>query len=179
VDDTQTLADLHRKIDVLMDQVQALALQAAQQRQRQQESVELQADLAPILTDAYLATVEQLGEIEPYVRLTDVIRLLKRLARNTRNIEQILDQLESASDLIHDGAPLGKDAVLSLVETLDQFEQRGYFAMLREAGRILDNIVTAFSADDARRLGDNIVTILTTVRELTQPSMGKGVSRMA
>ena len=36
---------------------------------------------------------------------------------------------------------------------------------------IFDNIVEAFGPEDVRALGDNVVTILSTVREMTQPEI--------
>jgi uncharacterized protein YjgD (DUF1641 family) len=35
----------------------------------------------------------------------------------------------------------------------------------------MDQIVTSFSEDDVRQLGDNVVLILNTVKALTQPEM--------
>ena len=37
--------------------------------------------------------------------------------------------------------------------------------------RILDNMVTSFSEEDVNRLGDNIVLILNTVKDMTQPEI--------
>ncbi|NIQ11579.1 MAG: hypothetical protein GWO23_18845, partial [Gammaproteobacteria bacterium] len=65
------------------------------QQRRRREWDELKSDFTPIATDIYRLSVEQLDEVENYVQLEDIMRLLKRLARNTRNIEQMLDQLES------------------------------------------------------------------------------------
>ena len=52
-------------------------------------------DLMPIANDAFRLAIEQLEEVQEYVDLDDLLRLLKRLLRNGRNIEQMLDQLES------------------------------------------------------------------------------------
>jgi len=50
-------------------------------------------------------------------------------------------------------------------------ERQGYFGFAREGWRIMERIVTEFTEEDVRVLGDNIVTILTTVRNLTQPEI--------
>ncbi|MCB0238923.1 MAG: hypothetical protein KDH08_09810, partial [Anaerolineae bacterium] len=57
------------------------------QRRRQQEWDDLKTDLTPVAMDLFQVAVEQLNEIEPYVQLEDLLYLVKRLARNTRNIE--------------------------------------------------------------------------------------------
>jgi uncharacterized protein YjgD (DUF1641 family) len=66
---------------------------------------------------------------------------------------------------------LGKQAFANTIETLDQLEQDGYFAFARGGYYILERIVTEFKEEDVRELGDTIVAILTTVRNMTQPDV--------
>ncbi len=179
MDQNQAMLELNQKIDMLTAQVQALTDHAEQQQRRQREWDELKADLTPIVNDMYLVTVEQMAEIEPHVRLEDILFLLKRLARNTRNIENMLDQLESLSDLVQDISPIVDESFISLVEQLDAMERRGYFTLVKEAQYVLDNIVDAFGPEDVRQLGDNVVTILTTVKEMTQPEIMNTVQNLA
>jgi uncharacterized protein YjgD (DUF1641 family) len=171
MDQTQTLLELNQKMDALAAQVQALTDHVQEQRRRQQEWDELRTDLTPVALDAYQVVVEQLNELEPYVQLEDLLFLLKRVARNTRNIEMLLDQVESVTDLAKDVAPILNDAVLMSVQQLDALERRGYFRLLKEGQYVLDNIVDHFGPDDVRQLGDNAVTILTTVKQMTQPEI--------
>jgi len=178
LDQPQTIAELNRKIDVLSTQVAFLAEHAVDQQRRQREWDELKADLTPIATEAYMAAVEELTEIEPHVRLEDLLHLLKRLARNTRNIENMLDQLESLSDLIQDVTPIFNDAFIAAVTQLDQMERKGYFDAMREGLYVVDNIVETFGPEDVHQLGDNVVTILTTVKEMTQPEVMETVQNL-
>jgi uncharacterized protein YjgD (DUF1641 family) len=171
MDQTQTLLELNQKMDALAAQVQALTDHVQEQRRRQQEWDELRTDLTPVALDAYQVVVEQLNELEPYVQLEDLLFLLKRVARNTRNIEMLLDQVESVTDLAKDVSPILNDAVLMSVQQLDALERRGYFRLLKEGQYVLDNIVDHFGPDDVRQLGDNAVTILTTVKQMTQPEI--------
>jgi uncharacterized protein YjgD (DUF1641 family) len=66
---------------------------------------------------------------------------------------------------------LGKHVFSTTVEQLDEMERAGYFAFAREGWGILERIVTEFSEEDVKALGDNIVTILSTVRNMTQPEI--------
>ena len=66
---------------------------------------------------------------------------------------------------------LGKQVFSTAVESLDKMERDGFFGFAREGWGILERIVTEFSEDDVRALGDNVVTILTTVRNMTQPEI--------
>ncbi|MCO6451781.1 MAG: DUF1641 domain-containing protein [Caldilineales bacterium] len=178
VDESPTFTELNRKIDALTLQVEFLAEHAYQQQQRQREWDELKTDLTPIMNDVYQVAVEQMAELEPHVNLDDVMDLLKRLARNTRTIEQMLDQLESLSDLVKDVMPIVNDAFLAAVTKLDEMERKGYFEAMREGAYVADNIVEAFGPEDVRQLGDNVVTILTTVKEMTQPEVMETVQSL-
>ena len=166
-----TLAELNRKIDLLTEQVAFLTEEARQQRIRRQEWEELKSDATPILNDLFRIAVEQLEEIQHDVQLEDIIHLFKRLLRNTRNLEQMLDQLESMMELWQDLSPLTQDAFLTLMSRLDEMERKGYFVFLQGGLQIADNIVTSFTEEDVRLLGDNIVLILQTVKEMTQPEI--------
>jgi uncharacterized protein YjgD (DUF1641 family) len=171
MDQSQTLVELNAKIDALTAQLGVLTDYVEDQRRRQREWDDLKSDLTPIAMDAYQVAVEQFEELEPYVQLEDLIYLVKRVARNTRNVEMLLDQVESLSDLVHDASPIVNDAVLMAVEQMDAMERRGYFRLVKEGQVVLDNIVDAFGPEDVRQLGDNVVTILTTVKQMTQPEI--------
>ena len=66
---------------------------------------------------------------------------------------------------------LGKQVFSTAVERLDQMERDGYFGFAREGWGILERVVTEFSDEDVKALGENVVTILTTVRNMTQPEI--------
>lgn len=171
MDQTQILLELNNKLDALSGQVQELTEHMEAQRRRQQEWDDLKTDLTPVAMDLFQVAVEQLNEIEPYVQLEDLLYLVKRLARNTRNIEQLLDQVESISDLAQDVGPIVNDAFLAAVQQMDAMERKGYFRLAKEGQYVLDNVVAAFGPEDVRQLGDNVVTILMTIKQMTQPEI--------
>jgi uncharacterized protein YjgD (DUF1641 family) len=167
----QALAELNQKIDALTAQVAYLAEQAQFAERQREERSELMRDLTPIADQAYHMAIEQLEEVQEYVDLGDLLRLLKRLARNGRNVETLLDQFESVMDLTQTIGPLTDEAFGKAVATLADMEHKGYFTFARGGKRIADNIVTSFTADDVDRLGDNIVLILNTIKDMTQPEI--------
>jgi uncharacterized protein YjgD (DUF1641 family) len=97
--------------------------------------------------------------------------MLKRLLRDTRLIVDGLDRLESMAELFDETQLLSKQVFNHAVATLDRLEQDGYFTFARSGWRIIERIITEFGEEDIDALGDNIVTILTTVRNLTQPEI--------
>ena len=170
-DQTLALEELNRKVDTLTTQVAFLAEEARFEQRRRQERDEIKSDLTPVASEVYQLSVRQLDEIENYVQLEDIIRVSKRLMRNTRNIEQMLDQLESLADLTREFGPISDGVFLSVMTRLDEMERKGYFAFLQGGMEIMDQIVTNFSEEDVRLLGENIVLILETVKEMTQPEI--------
>ncbi len=167
----QSLLELNEKLDRLTDQVAYLTEQAQRAERERAARAELMRDLTPIVNDAYRLTVEQLEEVEQYVSLDDLLRLIKRLARNGRNMEKILDQLESVMDLAETVVPLGDAAFGRAVNELTTLERKGYFTFAKGGWQILDNIVTSFGEEDVRQLGSNVVLILQTIKEMTQPEV--------
>jgi uncharacterized protein YjgD (DUF1641 family) len=166
-----TLAELNQKVDLLTAQLSYLTEQAQAAERARQERAELMHDLMPIVNDAFRLTTEQLEEVQHYVDLGDLLRLLKRLLRNGRNIEAMLDQLESIMDLLQTVGPLSDQAFGKAVDILQEAEHKGYFAFARGGMKIADNIVTSFTEKDVQALGDNVVLILNVVKEMTQPQI--------
>jgi uncharacterized protein YjgD (DUF1641 family) len=165
------IVELNQKIDALTAQLAYLTEQAKLAERQRQERAELLHDLMPIANDLYRLSIEQLEEVQEYIDLNDLLRLIKRLMRNGRNLEKMLDQLESLMDLSQTIGPIVDDAFSKSVDTLAALEHKGYFAFARGSLRIADNVVTSFSEEDVNRLGDNIVLILQTVKDMTQPEM--------
>ncbi len=160
----QQLAEINRKLDFIVEQMK---IEARQRQERQ----ELKQDLNRIAVDMFQTAVEELDEVAHHFDSQDLLHLLKRLMRNTRNLIKLLDQLESLSNFVQDATPIGKEAFLDLLYTLNELDRKGYFDFMKELLKIVDRIVTSFTVEDVKALGDNIVTILNTVKNLTQPEM--------
>jgi len=158
------LQDIHQKLDFITEQMR-------ETQRRQKELQELKDDLTIIGKDMFNAAVEELDDVAPYFETKDLVHLLKKLLRNTKNLTRILGQLESAEDLFKDLQPLGKEIFDEVLETLNKLDQKGYFEFFRESFQIIDTIVTSFSVDDIKLLQENVVSILLTVKGMTQPEM--------
>ncbi len=166
------LALLHEKVDRLTVLLEA-------QNRRQQALEELQQDMIPIVNHAIKLTIDELAEVGSDFQLEDLLVMLKRMLRNTRLIMRMMDQLEAVSALGDEIDILGKQVFASTVSTLDRLERGGYFALARGSWHIVEQIAAEFGEEDVRALGDNIVTILKTVRSMTQPEVMALVNNMA
>lgn len=163
------LAGLEAKLDRLTEQVALLAENARAEAARREVVSELVSDLSPIALDA-------MGTLTKELALTDLdpaalVRLLKQFVESAETLEAGLAQLESLRGLVEDLMPLATGAVSSTTLRLDELERRGYFDFAREGWGVVDRVVTSYDENDIRALGDNIVLILDTVKEMTQPQV--------
>jgi uncharacterized protein YjgD (DUF1641 family) len=167
----QSIVALDQKLETLSAQVAYLTEQAQIAERQRQERAELIRDLTPIANQAVSMTIAQLEEVQEYIDLGDLLRLIKRLMRNGRNLEKMLDQLEALMDLADTMGPLANEAFGKSIDVLSDLEAKGYFSFARGSKRIVDNVVTSFTEEDVEHLGDNIVLILNTVKDMTQPEI--------
>ena len=158
------LAEINQKLAYITEQMEL-------QARRQREKDELRQDLGRIANDVFQTAVVELDEVAHHFDSADLLHLVKKLLRNVRNLTRMFDQMESFSDFMRDATPIAREAFFDLLYTLDQLDQKGYFEFFKEATKIVDEIVSSFSIEDVRALSENIVTILLTVKNLTQPDM--------
>jgi uncharacterized protein YjgD (DUF1641 family) len=158
------LKDIHQKLDFISEQMRDY-------QQHQREISELKNDLSLIAKDIFDAAVDELEDVAPYFDSGDLIHLMKKLLRNTKNFSRLLTQLESAEDLFSDLQPLGKQMFDQLLNTLNEMDRKGYFEFFRESIKIVDTVVTSFTVEDVQLLRENIASILLTLKNMTQPEM--------
>jgi uncharacterized protein YjgD (DUF1641 family) len=72
---------------------------------------------------------------------------------------------------LKDLGPVAREVIIDVIKKLHDLEQKGYFEFFSEIGKVFDNIITHYSTDDVRLLSENIVTIMDTIKNLTQPEM--------
>lgn len=166
-----SLTELNEKLDLLSAQVRFLAEQAQIAERQRQERAELMSDVMRIGNEAFALAVEQFEEVQEYVDLSDLLRLLKRLLRNGPAFEKLLNQLESIMDLVDTISPMGDEAFSKAVDVLQAAEYKGYFGFARGGMKIADNVVASFTQEDVEKLGDNVVLMLNTVKDMTQPEI--------
>jgi len=155
---------VNRKLDLILEEIEL-------QRRQRQEREDLREDLMRVGKDVYRTALVELEDVHDHLSTGDMMHLGKKLLRNVNTLTAMFEQLESLRDFLQDAAPLARESFLELMNTLDAFDRKGYFAFVREMGKVVDKVVTSFSAEDVKNLGDNIVTIVNTVKQMTQPDM--------
>jgi uncharacterized protein YjgD (DUF1641 family) len=156
--------EMNKKLDIILEEIEL-------QKRHRREMDDLKDDLTRVGKDLYLTAVDELEEVHDHISTGDMLYLGKKVLRNVNNITKMIEQLESVTDFLHDASPLTREYILDFMKKMDEFDRKGYFEFMKESVKILDNIVTGFSVDDVKKLGDNVVTIMNTVKNLTQPDM--------
>ena len=168
---TDRVTDLEHKLDEMSSKLDLVVEELREQRLRRQQWEELVTDATPLAGEALAVASRELEEMQEFVQPEDMLRLLRRILRNTNNIEEGLATYESAMEFLADAGPLANQAFLKLLVTLEEYEQRGYFEFVNATLGVVDRIVTNYDTDDVEALGDNIVHMLDIVKSLTQPEM--------
>jgi uncharacterized protein YjgD (DUF1641 family) len=165
---SKQIAELNRKVDTILEYVN-------QQRLKSQAMDDLVEDVSIIGKDVYDSTVKALDEHEVVLDPDELRELGVRVAQNVGNFNSILDTMGSALDLLRDVGPIANEVIIDTTKKLHEFEQKGYFEFMVEFGNIIDNVITYYQVEDARMLADNVVAILDTIKNLTQPDMLRSV----
>ena len=165
----QQIDDINRKLDLVLEYVN-------DQRLKGDVVQDLVQDLSIIGKDAYDTTVEELDKQNIEIDPDEVRVFFIKLLRNMNNFSVILNLFESMMDLSKDLAPLTKEATIDIIYKLHEMDSKGYFGFFSSLTRVLDNIVTHYTKEDVELLADNIVTIMDTVKNLTQPDMLQSIN---
>ncbi len=166
---TSTQVPVDERLDRLAGQLQEVTEELRRQRQERERWQELADDLAPVAGQAMAMATSQLeaGEYD----LAAVARLVQALIRDAALFEALLGPLRSAAALAGEIGPLAAPAADNLTARMQLLDERGYLAFARQGAGIVDTVVTSFTEEDVKQLGDNVVLILQTVKQMTQPEI--------
>ncbi|MFY9153529.1 MAG: hypothetical protein WAO52_16045 [Prolixibacteraceae bacterium] len=163
------ITELNQKVDILLEYVN-------EQRLKTNQLEDLVSDLSIIGKDVYDTSVEELNNRMVKIDPEQVKNIGLRLLSNIDNIDKALELFESLSDLAKDVMPIVNEVIIDTTKKLDELDAKGYFYFIKELGLIFDNIITHFSREEVHHLAENVVTILETVKTLTQPEMMNAVN---
>lgn len=169
---TSTIED---RLDQMALQLEVLTDEAIRQRAARERWSELTEVMTPIASQAMNTLSKELDDLD--VNTEDVLGFAKTLAATLPTLERLLAQLDTFSELVEVAAPMAKPVMESATDRLAILDKRGYFDIGRSGLGVIDRVVTSFTEDDVEALGDNIVLILQTVREMTQPEVMQMLQR--
>lgn len=165
----EQINDINRKLDIVLEEVMA-------QRETRQSIEDLTTDLTMVGTDVFKSTVTELDNAGVEVDGEAVKQLMLKLVRNVGTINEMFEMMESVNDLAKDLTPVLHQLGLDGIKLMNEMEEKGYIDFFKEGLTVIKNIVDHFSVDDVKELADSVVTILETVKNLTQPEMLKAMN---
>ena len=164
----ERLDKLENKIDLLLEYVN-------QQRLDTAVVEDLAGDLGIIGKDFYDTAVEELDKRQVEIDPSELTDLMISLMRNIGNFRIVMNTFEMAIDLTKEIGPMANEAIIDFTKKLAVWEQKGYFAFVKDIGPIIENIIDGLTPKDMRDLADNVMLILNTVKDITQPNMLKSI----
>jgi len=163
--------DLQIQIDEINLKLDAILECATEQKLRSGRMDDLFADVNIITKDAFRTTVEELENQGVELNWDDLKFLAFKFLKNIDKFTWVMDTFESAYDLMQDMGPVVREVIIDTIRKMAEMEKKGYFEFFTELTRAMDTVVEHYSGEDVRLLADNIVTIMDTLKNLTQPEM--------
>jgi uncharacterized protein YjgD (DUF1641 family) len=161
--------ELVSRVEDLATRVEKLIQCTENDRRVRQSWADFSADLTPVAARAMERTIERLdGTV---IDSDAVIGLMVRLAEAAPQLERSVGTLVSVTELAGEVGEVGGVVFESMITRLDELGRRGYFDFAAGLLEVLDRIVTSFDEDDLRQLGANVVLILETIKQMTQPEI--------
>lgn len=164
----ERLDALEIKIDLLLEHVN-------QQRLNSNVIEDLIGDLSIIGKDFYDTTVEELDKRQVEIDPAEVTDLMISFLRNIENFKVVMNTFEMAIDLTKEMGPIANEAIIDFTKKMAVLEQKGYFELIKDFGPVIDNIVKGLTPQDMKDLAENVMLILHTVKDITQPNMLKSI----
>jgi uncharacterized protein YjgD (DUF1641 family) len=165
----QQINDINYKLDRLLDYMHEQKLKSA-------AIDDLVSDISLIGKDVYDTAVTELETSQVRIDPDEVKLLMVKLVKNVPTFLKLMETLESVTDFLKDATPLFYEVIIDFTKKLNEFDRKGYFEFARESGKVIDKVITSYGPEDIRHLSDNVVAILDTVKNLTQPDMLKAIN---
>ncbi|HZD21904.1 MAG TPA: DUF1641 domain-containing protein [Acidimicrobiia bacterium] len=112
-----------------------------------------------------MTAVDTLAGNSQLEQMAEQLRVLVEEAEERRRLR------DSYSELMADLSPVVSQSMSVLTHILTEAEDRGYAEFARGGVEVADRVATSFTYEDVNALGDNIVLILETIKEMTQPEV--------
>ncbi len=168
----EQISELNKKMDLMLGYVN-------EQRLKFEMVEDMVADLSIIGKDVYdtsvVALEKQCCSIHP-----DEFRLLfVKLLTNVKTFNAMLNTLESVNDFVKDAAPIANEVIIDFTKKLYEFEQKGYFSLLKEFGKQADKIVSNYKSEDIKDFADRFILTMNVVNNITQPEIMNFINNAA
>ncbi len=123
-DTEKQIAELNKKMDVLLDYVNKQRLQT----QAIQDFID---DASIIGKDVYDSTVEELDKRQVELQPEELTQLGVSFLRNVGNFNLMMSTFESLIDLSKDLSPIINESIMDFTKLMADMEAKGYFEFFK------------------------------------------------
>jgi len=167
----EQLNELRQKMDIVLEYVSI-------QNQKREEIDDLVEDAGIIVKDVVRQTSIMLDKAQVEFDHCGLTCLLIKVLQNISTFHEMFEMMESAKDFMKDVTPILHQVGLDAVNKMNELDSKGYFEYIAELGNFADKWIQVFTKDDLIRLQNNLENIAGIVRNLSDPSVMKGLNHM-
>ncbi len=155
--------EINRKLDLIIED-------RAVQKQNQDAVIDLVDDLSIVGKDAFRSVVEGLDNAGIELDGDSIKYLILSFIRNVDNINTLIMTLENVMDLAKDAGPILKEVGIDAVDKFKEADDKGYFEVIRQFAKAIDNVMSKFPKEDMEGLGEKIESVLNTLLVIIDPA---------
>ncbi len=165
--------------DILIERISKIEEKITPLAESAMSLKELREDIAPRINEAVKAMIVQLADIEDAFQLEDLLYLIKKALRNTRNMNFALEQMENLIEFLRTAEPLLKTAIPQAISFLDTLEQKGIFKIFNIFLEIISEISRTYTIEEIQEIGNGIIKSLGILKKLMSPSAIEFLEKVA
>ena len=158
------IQNLDRKFDRLLEFVE-------QQNRKREEFDDLITDASIVAKDAFKNSVVMLDKAQVELDSCGLSCLIIKILQNLDTFHEMLEMMESARDFMKDATPVLHQVGLDAVNKMNELDQKGYFAYIRQLVQLIDLWIQRFTIDDLKKVERNVDNIAGILRNLSEPSL--------
>jgi tRNA 2-thiouridine synthesizing protein E len=102
---------------------------------------------------------------------TNLDDIAARLDALSAQMNYLVERERRKEEMIEEFTPILREVMATATTRLQALDQQGWFSFGRALWGVIERVVEGYSAQDVEQLGGAIVSILDTVRALTQPQV--------
>ncbi|OYT17540.1 MAG: hypothetical protein B7C24_02070 [Bacteroidetes bacterium 4572_77] len=159
-DTEKQIAELNKKMDVLLDYVNKQRLQT----QAIQDFID---DASIIGKDVYDSTVEELDKRQVELQPEELTQLGVSFLRNVGNFNLMMSTFESLIDLSKDLSPIINESIMDFTKLMADMEAKGYFEFFKALALVGDEVIKRFTAEDLLDLKEKLPRIIDLAKQLS------------
>lgn len=155
--------EINRKLDLIIED-------RVVQKQNQDAVIDLVDDLSIVGKDAFSSVVDGLDNAGIELDGDSLKYLILSFIRNVDNINTLMMSLENVMDLMKDAGPIVKEIGIDAVDKFKEIDDKGYFEVIRQLMKAMDNVMSKYPKEDLEGLGDKIESVLDTLLVIIDPA---------